>query len=318
MARGYNEAAARARSDQTTVLTGIHFLTTFACNFACDHCFLWCGPEARGTFTADQVRAVLDEAVRLGSIETVCFEGGEPFLYYPLVLEGLRLARERGLAGGIVTNAYWATSAEDAALWLRPLADLGVASILISDDSLHYGHERGVHAERVVAAARTLGMDARVLCTERPAVQPRTADGSGAGPTLIAGGVMFRGRAAEKLVDGLPRRPASDLARCPHEDLKAPRRVHVDGYGNIHLCQGLAMGNFWKVPLSEIVKSYDGPSHPIAGPLLRGGPAQLAREYGVPHEEAYVDECHMCYRVRRALIERFPEYLAPRQVYGLT
>jgi len=30
-----------------------------------------------------------------------------------------------------------------------------------------------------------------------------------------------------------------------------------------------------------------------------------------------VDACHLCYRTRQALLERFPEYLAPRQVYGL-
>ena len=55
------------------MLTGIHFLTTYACNFECDHCFLWSGPGARGTFTAGQIRAVLDEAVRLGGIEMVYF-----------------------------------------------------------------------------------------------------------------------------------------------------------------------------------------------------------------------------------------------------
>jgi len=300
------------------MLTGIHFLTTYACNFECDHCFLWCSPGARGTFTAGQVRAILDEAARLGGIEMVFFEGGEPFLYYPLVLEGIRLARDRGMACGIVTSAYWATSAEDAALWLRPLAALGVKSINLSDDELHYGEDRGAHAARVAEAARGVGMEAKVMCTERPTVVVRAADGAAAATPAIAGGVMFRGRAAEKLVAGLPRRPWTDMVRCPHEDLRAPRRVHVDSYGHVHLCQGLSMGNLWKVPLAELARSYDGPSHPIAGPLLVGGPAQLVREYDVPHEEAYVDECHLCYLARRALIERFPEHLAPRQAYGLT
>jgi hypothetical protein len=50
---------------------------------------------------------------------------------------------------------------------------------------------------------------------------------------------------------------------------------------------------------------------------LAGGPAQLAREYGVVLESGYVDECHCCYLVRKALVDRFPEHLAPRQVYAL-
>ena len=34
-------------------------------------------------------------------------------------------------------------------------------------------------------------------------------------------------------------------------------------------------------------------------------------------EGEFVDECHYCFLVRRSLIDRFPEHLAPRQVYGL-
>jgi hypothetical protein len=77
------------------------------------------------------------------------------------------------------------------------------------------------------------------------------------------------------------------------------------------------MGNMWKTTLSELVKNYNIEKHPICGPLFRGGPAQLARVYGVEHEDTYVDECHFCYLTRLALIEKFPEYLTPKQVYGL-
>ena len=96
------------------MVNGIHFLLTYACTYRCDHCFLHCSPEARGTFTGAQLRETFEEIDRMGAIETVYFEGGEAFLYYPLLLEGLRLAAALGLRAGIVTNAYWATSVEDA------------------------------------------------------------------------------------------------------------------------------------------------------------------------------------------------------------
>ncbi len=60
--------------------------------------------------------------------------------------------------------------------------------------------------------------------------------------------------------------------------------------------------------------------HTTSGPytfLLWGGQALLAKEYDVEHEDEYVDECHFCYMLRLALIDRFPQFLAPRQVYGL-
>ena len=49
------------------------------------------------------------------------------------------------------------------------------------------------------------------------------------------------------------RRSWRQIARCPHEDLESPSRVHVDPYGNVHLCRGLLMGNIWERPLSALV-----------------------------------------------------------------
>jgi hypothetical protein len=66
------------------------------------------------------------------------------------------------------------------------------------------------------------------------------------------------------------------------------------------------MGNMWQRPLSALSKEYEADSHPICGPLVKGAPALLAQEYDVNPEADYVDECHFCYPVRRALVERFP------------
>jgi len=282
------------------------------CNRACDHCFVYGSPEAKGTFTVEQVRQVLEQLPLIGTIETVCFEGGEPFLFYPLMLEGLRLARAMGFGVGVVTNAYWAVTAPDAELWLKPLRELGMASVSVSDDGLHYGDEKDVRAANVQEAASKLGMGASVLRTERPSVTVNER-----GEPVIGGSVMFRGRAAEKLVQGLPTRPYREFTKCPFEDLRNPGRVHVDAYGNVHLCQGLLMGNVWQTPLSELVKGYEPDSHPLVGLLLKGGPAALAEQCGCQILAEYVSACHLCYGLRRALLDRFPHFLAPKQVYGL-
>jgi hypothetical protein len=77
------------------------------------------------------------------------------------------------------------------------------------------------------------------------------------------------------------------------------------------------MGNMWETSLSELVKNYDAQAHPICGPILSGGPACLAKKYNLKHDEEYVSACHFCYELRQALLDRFPKYLAPRQIYGL-
>lgn len=299
------------------MLTGIHFLLTYMCNSECDHCFVYSGPRAKGTFTLSQIREALDEIARIGTVKRIFFEGGEPFLFYPLMLEGIRIARSMEFEVGVVTNGYYATSEENAELWLRPLAELGISNLSISNDRLHYEATKENPAKCASDAAARLGIPTGEIRIEEPVVETATVGQQGKGEPVVGGGVMFKGRAVEKLAGRLPQRRWQEFRECPHEDLKSPQRVHLDPYGNIHLCQGLSMGNIRQTPLSEIVKNYDADAHPICRSLVRGGPALLAKEYKVEHQDRYVDACHFCYLVRRALLDRFPQYLTPRQVYGL-
>jgi len=128
---------------------------------------------------------------------------------------------------------------------------------------------------------------------------------------------LLKGRAVEKLTEGLPGQKYDTFNECSDEDLRNPSRVHVDPHGYVHLCQGLVMGNMWETPLSELVENYDPDKHPICGPLLKGGPALLAETYNLDHEDEYISACHFCYLMRLALLNKFPKHLAPRQVYGL-
>jgi MoaA/NifB/PqqE/SkfB family radical SAM enzyme len=88
------------------VLTGTHILLTLKCTNECDHCFLHCSPSREATFTLGQLRTLIDQIKELGTVTVVYFEGGEPFLFYPLLLEGLRMVRAAGFDAGIVTNGY--------------------------------------------------------------------------------------------------------------------------------------------------------------------------------------------------------------------
>jgi Radical SAM superfamily len=298
------------------VLTGIHILLTLKCANECDHCFLHCGPSREATFTIAQLRALIRQIQALGTVNIVYFEGGEPFLFYPLLLEGLRMVRAAGFDAGIVSNGYWATSVEDGLHWLRPIRDLGIVDFSVSDDEFHRLDKNDRRAEFARQAARQLGIPTGTISIAPPSVSPHASEDR-RGKPVFGGGVLFKGRAAEKLTAGLPVRARGELTTCPHEDLLSPERIHVDAYGNVHLCQGLSMGNIWENPLPDLVRGYDAQRHPIAGPLLRGGPIGLAIDDGLAMNDGYVDECHLCYTARKLLLPRFPQYLAPKEAYGL-
>ncbi len=296
-------------------LTGIHFLLSYQCTHECDHCFLWGSPQAGGTMTLAQIKDVLQQAKDLGAVKSVCFEGGEPFLFYPIMLAGLREAVAMGLGTGIVSNCYWATSVEDAVEWLRPIAEIGIGAISLSSDLFHGEEMMTQTARNGVEAARQLGIPEGVITIDPPEGCNAYSDAA-KGEPIVGGPVRFRGRAVAKLTEGVPRRPWTEFTECPDEDFTDLGRVHVDAYGYVHSCQGLAIGNLWEQPLKEMMASYDPSAHPIIGPLMEGGPMALVERYGLPHEETYADACHLCYLARDALRARFPEFLAPATVYG--
>jgi hypothetical protein len=265
--------------------------------------------------TLAQIREVLHRAKDMDTVKMIYFEGGEPFLFYPIMLEGLREAAALGFERGIVTDCYWGTCVEDAVQWLRPIAEVGIQDLSLSSDLLHGEAMMTEAARNSVEAAHQLGLPEGIIAVEAPA-ECVAYEHANKGEPITGGTVRFRGRAVAKLTEGVPRRPWTEFTECPDEDFADPGRMHVDAFGHVHLCQGLLMGNLWQQPLKDMVASYDPKVHPITRPLIAGGPAALVVQYDLPHEPANIDACHLCYVARDQLRGRFPESLAPGVVYG--
>jgi len=279
-------------------LSGLHLLLTYACNYECDHCFVWGSPSQSGTMTIETIEHILAEAEALGTIKWIYFEGGEAFLYYQVLRSGVLKAKERGFNVGIVTNAYWATADTDAMEWLKPLAG-SIDDLSLSHDAYH-GSDTGSNRPEIARrAARGLGIPVNFISVDESTV-------------------LYRGRAAERLAPRVQTKHWEQFSECPWENLRHPDRVHVDPFGYLHICQGISIGNMLEHPLTEIMADYAPDEHPIVGPLLAGGPAEIVRRYDLPHQEGYADHCHLCYESRCALRRRFPDVLAPDQMYGTT
>ena len=295
-------------------LSGLHLLLTYQCNFECDHCFVWGSPWQSGTMTLGNIMEILKQGKDLGTVESVYFEGGEPFLYYAVMLRSVREAARMGFQVGIVSNGYWATDEDDAVECLEHFSSL-IQDLSISSDLYHSEEKLSGQMRSACAGAEKLGIPVAVFTI----AQPEETNAVSVVGQLEVGesAVMYRGRAAEKLAGRAVKKPWDQFAACPHEDLREPGRVHVDPFGELHICQGISIGNLFRKPLSEICKTYEPDSNPIIGPLLEGGPAELIRRYGLSHEAAYADACHLCYEARRALRDRFPEILGPDQMYGV-
>lgn len=293
-------------------LTGLHIMLTYQCALECDHCFAWGSPWQSSTMTLKTLRLALQQAQEIKTIQWIYFEGGEPFLHYTLLLKGVREAARMGFQVGVVSNAYWATDVETAVEWLKPLLGL-VHSLEISND-LYHGYED--LSQNAFKAAGQVGIPAAILSVAAPeAINAEIAIGQ-----LPPGEsrLMFRGRAAEKLVERAVHHPWEQFTECPFENLRDPGRVHLDPLGYVHLCQGIALGNIFETPLHEVCQHYDPDSHPIVDLLLRKGPAGLVEHYRLSTNKTYADACHLCFLARRELRDQFPQILVPDQMYEVS
>ena len=185
-------------------LTGLHLLLTYQCNYECDHCFVWGSPSQTGVMTLAQVRDIYHQAQELGTVTSIYLEGGEPFLYYPIMVQAAREAAALGFRVGVLSNAYWASAVEDAAEWLQPLASL-VQDLSVSTDLFHYDEVMSAHARNALAAAEQLGIPVGTIICEVPeGAHGAGAHGAGAsgypaqaaGEPVESGPIMFIGRAA--------------------------------------------------------------------------------------------------------------------------
>ncbi|HUV14700.1 MAG TPA: hypothetical protein VMY18_13735 [Acidobacteriota bacterium] len=294
-------------------LSGLHLLLTYKCTCECDHCFVWGGPQQNCTMTLDQVHVILGQAQALGTCEWIYFEGGEPFLYYAVLANGVRAAASAGFKVGIVSNGYWATGKADALECLRPFQGL-VQDLSISSDLFHGSEAVSSGARYAFEAAEDLEIPCELISVDVSGVATPAPEKTEL--PICQASVRFRGRAACKLTDRVEFSPWQEFNECPHEDLRDPGRVHADAYGTVHLCQGLSIGNLFQTPLEEICRDYDPDRHPVIRHLVNGGPVELFRAYFQPGSETYADACHLCYETRKTLMNRFPNVLTPPEVYG--
>jgi len=297
-------------------LKGVHFLLTYRCDLECDHCFVWGSPKGKGVFTVAQVRNVLTEAEKLGTVDYVSIEGGEPFLYYPIMVKTVEEAVKHGFRVEILSNCYWATCAEDAAEWLLPIARAEGVKLSLSSDLYHGDEWETSEVKSAVKAANALNVEVSgVISVKYPNTEvPSKKEIEGA--KVDFWDLWYRGRAFSKLTEKASKKPWREFTKCPCEDFTKQERVHVDPFGFVHVCQGISIGNAWQKPFSKIIEEYNPTENPILEPLVRGGPVVLVEKFGLPHDEVYADACHLCYAVRSMLRDKYPDILGPDQMYG--
>jgi hypothetical protein len=249
-------------------------------------------------------------------IEWVYFGGGEPFTQYPLLLKAIQRARKLDYRVGVETNGYFARTDEAGLRLLRPLANMGVEDLRVSNDSIHYQKPETSPANRALAAARKLGIPTTLVSISPPGFAENVPAPTHNVDRIDELRFMYAGRASETFAEQEAGIELTSLTSCPRNDLADPDRVYIDAYGFVQICPGIAIGNACQDPLQEILPNYDVTRHEILGELYKNGPAGLIEISRLPVSTKIVDPCHGCFSSRKQLIDQYPDVLGPRHVYG--
>lgn len=317
-------------------IRGVDFLLTFRCTARCVHCSYRANPEAQGFMPLSNAERWLNELKENHPLKTLTVHGGEPFLNTELLMSILRKAKKLEIENRwVITNSSWAISQSIAEELLNNLKEAGLKSITFSVDAFHQEYTPLARVKTGIDAAVRIGfdtvaVDSYLLGSEQVLNKYNTLTLQYTDELQEFTGVQFSrypatfdGRGADNLTtyistDGiLP----SGKCRLPFwlgGDIKNPEVVEIDFQGNVTLCPGLCIGNAAHESLPEVLSDYDYQRHPIISIIAEQNPIallELAKARGYKEKKGFLNECHVCYEMRRFLQPHFRKYLAPSTCY---
>jgi hypothetical protein len=306
----------------------VGIILSYRCHSACKHCLYNCGPGwEKEPISTETLREALRAVTSWPRTPQVHFTGGEPFLFFPLLLEGVRISAELGVTSYVETSANWCLDRRDAVERFQILKDAGLKAVLISCSPFHAEKTPPIRTlEAVHAALEVFDSDGVIVYLpdflrvvqafdlEHPTPLSRYEQEFGAegarrilwqGYSIISGG-----RSGYELGRVAPRRDAKAFAEetCALDILYA-HHSHLDLYGNYisGFCGGLSIGNWHDLPQLRIDFSH-GRHPPLIEILVERGPfglLELART-GFGYQslpDGYAGKCHLCVDVRRHLLK---------------
>lgn len=277
---------------------------TRKCPMACRHCITESSPKADGKMSLERARTYL-RALR-GHTSSVCFTGGEPFLYFRDMLQLVSYASELELEVGTVTGAGWARDESDAGIKVGEMAAAGLKQLTVSWDPYHeeFGPKECAVAVARAALEKGLRVCARIMVTAAHDSRDYLAAFAGIPLEISYGGLARLGRAAEL--------PLSDFHQYDSPPVDRCRIVFiplVDFDGGVYACCGpalssaslspLILGNAEKEPLGAILeRAKDDPILEMISLLGPHGLYKLLRESEFSHlyqpRRTYTSICDLC------------------------
>lgn len=132
-------------------------MTTNWCNAHCDHCLNDSRPDRSDRVTLEMMRFCIGRVHRRFPLKLVVFTGGESSLLGEELLDAIAYCNSLGILTRLVTNAYWATSKNEARRKLTEFREAGLHEINFSVDDFHQTYIPVDHIKNAWQASKEMG-----------------------------------------------------------------------------------------------------------------------------------------------------------------
>ena len=121
------------------------------CNIRCAHCVATEDTPDRVRMDFNQAKAIIFELSRAG-VGGISFSAGEPLLYFDDIAALIKMCRQLGIYTRVVTNSYWAKTADASDRLVSELKAHGLCQLRLSFSRWHQEH---IDKHNVLNAARS-------------------------------------------------------------------------------------------------------------------------------------------------------------------
>ena len=292
------------------------FSVTNRCTASCRDCPIVHEGRPPLSLSADEMIRIMGDILPFGFLRLVVFTGGEPFLIGDDLKKAVAYASRHGVLTRIVTNAYWATTKENAIEILQDLKQAGLTELNISCDDFHQEFVPLENIRNANDAALVIGLPLLFAYRKNPGgVIDRDYLSKYLGVELKT---FIYGEDNPKnnvILDGIniPIKSgrAQECSSCSDNSWMGPcesvlTRVIIAPDKRVQICCGIASSSIEELyigtlyedgNLLEILQS--GNSDLMTNWLALEGPSSIldfvrSKDQGIDLPDTYVNRCHAC------------------------
>lgn len=308
---------------------------SYKCKTLCASCYANSKPNYNKVIEEEIAINCINNLTNKYNLRTIGFLGGEPTLHNELLLNLISHAKKNQIPNIMMfTNGEWGNDTNVVEKMCAEYKKAGLTEIIISVDKFHQKRISLESCKEIAQTALNKGIRVRYnVCYLEDINAENEVDNRNReiireislNKTYIQlQKLRICGRAENLLHHYSMLSSAININKPCNErsyfgPLFEPNGILVDCHGYVQICDGISIGSVLTNQIDEIIEKYNYKDNLITKAIVEEGPIGLLKYTDTKSisidKKKFVDNCHVCYHLRKLLVKKFPNILSPSHLY---